>query len=139
MNRNGRRDDIEKGPGVEAKVIKNISEIDSFKDYGADLLVKDAERLAESIKDDLRASQLRRIYVEVKKIEMNYKKEPFKPDRVILLKPRLVYAASKKSEVVPIKNIFIKCIDKIQDIEDFNKFVTFFEAILAYHSEGRRS
>jgi len=57
----------------------------------------------------------------------------FSRDRVVMLKPRLAYAASKKPEVIRIKNIFSKCIDKIQSREDFYQFVSFFEAILAYH------
>jgi len=138
MSQSRRRDDdIKKVSGIETRIIQHISEIDSFKRYPANLLVEDADNLAKSIQDGLRASQLRRIFVEVKKIDMNFRKGSFDPDRVILLKPRLVYAASKKPEVAPIKNIFIKCIDKISDFEDFTKFVTFFEAILAYHSEGK--
>ena len=135
MNRSGRRDEErDRRASIEDEVTNNISKVTSFKDYKGDTLVKDAENLAGSIRD-LKTAQLRRIYGEVKKMEMDFGKGEgsFSRDRVVMLKPRLAYAASKKPEVIRIKNIFSKCIDKIQSREDFYQFVSFFEAILAYH------
>jgi len=133
MSYSGRRDEErDRRASIEDEVTRHISQIGSFKDYTGDLLVKDAESLAGSIRD-LKTAQLRRIYGEVKGMEMDFKKDKFNRDRVVLLKPRLAYAASKKPEVTRIKNVFFKCIDKIQSIDDFSRFVSFFEAILAYH------
>ena len=136
MNQSGRRDvEKDRRPSMEDEITSHISERPSFEKYTGDTLVKDAEKLAGSIKD-LKTAQLRRIYGEVKRMEMDFKKDEssFSRDRVVMLKPRLAYAASKKKEVIPLKNIFNKCIDKIQSREDFFQFVSFFEAILAYHS-----
>ena len=136
MNQGGRRDEMkDRRSDVEEVFTSHISNVGSLKDYAGDLLVKDAENIAGSIRGDLKTAQLRRIYGEVKKIEMDFKKGEgsFSRDRIVMLKPRLAYAASKKYEVILIKNIFTKCIDKIQDLDDFTKFVSFFEAILAYH------
>lgn len=135
MIQSGRMDaDRERRPGNEDDITGNILKVRSFKEYRGDTLVKDAENLAGSIRD-LKTAQLRRIYGEVKRMEMDFKKGDgsFSRDRVVMLKPRLAYAASKKPEVIRIKNVFTKCIDKIQDEEDFSQFVSFFEAILAYH------
>lgn len=135
MSYGGRRDEErDRRASIEDEVTSHISNIVSFKEYSGELLVKDAENLAGSIRD-LKTAQLRRIYGEVKGMEMDFKKEKgkFNRDRVVLLKPRLAYAASKKPEVTRIKNVFSKCIDKIQDPDDFTRFVSFFEAILAYH------
>jgi len=135
MIQSGRMDaDRERRPGNEDDITGNILKVRSFKEYRGDTLVKDAENLAGSIRD-LKTAQLRRIYGEVKRMEMDFKKGDgsFSRDRVVMLKPRLAYAASKKPEVIRIKNVFTKCIDKIQDEEDFTQFVSFFEAILAYH------
>ena len=135
MNQSGRRDEErDRRASIEDEVTSHISKVASFKDYTGDILVKDAENLAGSIRD-LKTAQLRRIYGEVKKMEMDFGKGEgsFSRDRVVMLKPRLAYAASKKPEVIRIKNIFSKCIDKIQSPEDFSQFVSFFEAILAYH------
>lgn len=126
--------DRERRPSNEDDITGNISKVRSFKEYKGDTLVKDAESLAGSIRE-LKTAQLRRIYGEVKRMEMDFKKGEgsFSRDRVVMLKPRLAYAASKKPEVTRIKNVFTKCIDKIQDSDDFSQFVSFFEAILAYH------
>jgi len=126
--------EIERMPNNEDDITVNISKVRSFKEYKGDTLVKDAESLASSIRD-LKTAQLRRIYGEVKRMEMDFNKVEgsFSRDRVVMLKPRLAYAASKKPEVIRIKNVFTKCIDKIQDSDDFSQFVSFFEAILAYH------
>ena len=135
MIQSGRMDaDRERRPGNDDDITGNILKVRSFKEYRGDTLVKDAENLAGSIRD-LKTAQLRRIYGEVKRMEMDFKKGDgsFSRDRVVMLKPRLAYAASKKPEVIRIKNVFTKCIDKIQDEEDFSQFVSFFEAILAYH------
>ncbi|MCX8207802.1 MAG: type III-A CRISPR-associated protein Csm2 [Methanothrix sp.] len=110
-----------------------IGGLASFKNYSGDKLVTDAEKIADSIRN-LKTAQLRRIYGEVKRMEMDFEKSgEFSRDRVVLLKPRLAYAASKKSDVRPLAEIFSKCIDKIGDRDDFRRFVNFFEAILAYH------
>lgn len=135
MNHSGRRDEErERRNRAESEFTSHLSQITSFKDLSGEILVKDAENLAGSIRGDIKTAQLRRIYGEVKRMEMDFRKDSFSRDRVVMLKPRLVYAASKKDEVTLIKNVFLKCIDKILTLEDFSRFVSFFEAILAYHS-----
>lgn len=128
MSRNERVKDLEKIKEIKER----INKLDFFKKYGGDPLVGDAEIIAKIIKD-LKTAQLRRIYGEVKRMEMDFDKSDFSRDRVVLLKPRLAYAANKKGEVRPLAEIFSKCIDKIHDKDDFRQFVNFFEAILAYH------
>jgi CRISPR-associated protein Csm2 len=135
MNQSVRRDEErQQRASIEDEVSSHILKVGTFKEYSGDILVKDAENLAGSIRD-LKTAQLRRIYGEVKRMEMDFGKGEgsFSRDRVVMLKPRLAYAASKKPEVIRIKNVFSKCIDKIQSPEDFSRFVSFFEAILAYH------
>lgn len=127
MSRNiGRNDQL-------YQIKENINKLKSFGEYKADKLVNDAKEIAEKIKD-LKTAQLRRIYGEVKRIEMDFEKTgDFNRDRLVLLKPRLAYAASKKDEVKPLTEILSVCIDKINSHDDFAHFVNFFEAILAYH------
>lgn len=134
MNHGRNRDEERaRGSNIEEEVKHHISALTSFKEYSGDLLVKDAESLAGSIKE-LKTAQLRRIYGEVKRIEMDFQKnKKFNRDPIVFLKPRLANAARKKDEVTPIKNVFSICIDRIKDQDDFSRFVSFFEAILAYH------
>ena len=117
----------------EEDIKRSIGSLRALKDYTGDRIVADAERLAQIVRGDLKNAQLRNIYGEVKRMEMDFKKSEFSRDRLVLLKPKLTYAANKKWEVRPIKEVLTVCIDRVQDKEDFKKFVNFFEAVLAYH------
>ena len=129
-------------PRDHEQIKKRINSLADLSSYGAKDLVKDAERLAKSI-GDLKTAQIRNIYGTVKGLEMDFKGGAFNLDRVILLRPKLAYAANKKREVSPLQEVLDACIGKIREGDegkkDFERFVNFFEAILAYHREhGRR-
>jgi len=126
------RDRSERNMIIVNEIKKSIGSLKALKDYTGDNIVIDAEKLAQ-IQIDLKNAQLRNIYVEVKRMEMEFVKDSFSRDRIVLLKPKLTYAANKKREVGPLKEVLTACIDKVQDEGDFKKFVNFFEAILAYH------
>ena len=120
-------------PMVEEEIRRSIGSLKALKEYPGEKLVNDANKLA-NLKRDLKTAQLRKIYAEVKRMEMEFKKKDgFHRDRVVLLKPKLTYAANKKPEVGPLKDVLIACIDKVQDEADFKRFIDFFEAVLAYH------
>ncbi len=119
-------------PIVYEEIQRSIGSLKALKDYAGDKLVVDADNLA-NLNRDLKTAQLRKIYGEVKRMEMEFKKDGFHRDRVVLLKPKLAYAANKKSVVKPLKEVLTACIDKVHDEADFKRFVDFFEAVLAYH------
>lgn len=122
-----------RGSGVADQIKQSIGTLQNLKEYGGERMVKDAERLATDLRRDLKTAQIRRIYGEVKRMEMDFKKDGFNRDRLVLLKPKLAYAANKKREVTPLKDVLTTCIDRTHDEIDFGRFVNFFEAILAYH------
>lgn len=130
MTYQGRRQS--QGSGVADGITQSIANLQGLKDYSGEKMVKDAERLASDLRN-LKTAQIRKIYGEVKLMEMDFKKDGFDRDRLVLLKPKLAYAANKKPEVRPLKDVLTGCIDKTHDEEDFSRFVNFFEAILAYH------
>jgi len=122
--------------GVDEEIRKSIRSLRALKDYSEENLVKDAERLAGylwSVGSGLKTAQLRKIYGEVKRMDMEFKRTKFDKDRIVLLKPKLAYAANRKDEVKPLKKVLDECIDKVHDEADFKKFMSFFEAILAYY------
>jgi len=85
----------------------------------------------------LSTSQIRNIFSEIKKMQTKYDR-----NRLLLLKPRLAYAAGRHGEAVKtLKEILTIAIDNVENERDFYQFVNFFEAILAYHREkgGRTS
>ena len=108
--------------------------------YPAKALVEHANALANELRGDLKSAQIRKLYGTVKILEMEFQKtgEDLKQeelDKIILLRPKLAYAANKKSEVRPLQQVLDACIQKVEKKEDFARFVDFFEAILAYHRD----
>ena len=94
-----------------------------------------AERLGRTLKENgLKTSQIRRIFNSVKKIEWG----GFDQNQLILLKPKLAYTAKRHPSVKPLRNALTQAIDQVDgDKQKFKNFVSFFEAILAYHkAEG---
>jgi CRISPR-associated protein Csm2 len=111
---------------------------EGLADYPAKALVDDAKALAGELKGDLKSAQIRRLYGAVKILEMEFQQAggDFSQkdlDKIILLRPKLAYAANKKKEVRPLQQVLDACLRKIEKKEDFTRFVDFFEAILAYH------
>lgn len=129
-------------PRESEKIIQRIEGLSDLSSYAARDLVRDARRLAKII-GNLKTAQVRKIYGTVKEMQMDFRRQPFDLDRLILLQPKLAYAANKNYEARPLQQVFDACIDRIRDGEagkkDFERFVNFFEAILAYHSEHRRN
>lgn len=102
---------------------------------GGKPLVNEAEKLGQDLKNQrLRTSQIRRIFNTVKKIEWG----GFDQNQLILLKPKLAYTAKRHSSVELLRDALTQAIDQVDgDKKKFRNFVSFFEAILAYHkAEG---
>ena len=104
---------------------------------GGKLLVEEAERLGQRLKDGrLSTSQIRNVYGMVKRLEMS---EKFDPNEFVLLKPKLAYAAGtmpreSTNAAHELKDVLSWAIDEVNtDKQKFATFVDFFEAILAYH------
>ena len=116
---------IEVGEGSPQSAV-DISEIIA---EGGDPLVTAAEVLGRKLARNLKTSQIRKVYSAVKKIQM----EGFNRNELIMLKPKLAYAAARKSEVGDLRDTLTKAINEVDNEEKFKNFVNFFEAILAYH------
>ena len=110
------------------KTIKKIIEGDTKT------LVKEAEVLGKHLKQkDLTTSQIRNVFGSIKKMEMR----GFKERELLLLKPKLAYAASRpgaKQGTRDLRDILSTAIGYVEDSQErFENFSNFFEAILAYH------
>ncbi len=114
------------------------------QDEGAELLVKCANEIGESLAKQpkhkqLSTSQIRAIFGEVRRIEGEWKnpeRAKLAARQLTLLKPKMAYRAKKEKNVsvqnlVDVLSPAIDLVDKNQ--ENFTRFVDFFEAILAYH------
>ena len=112
----------------DKETIKKIIEGDTKS------LVKEAELLGKHLKQkDLTTSQIRNVFGSIKKMEM----KGFKEQELLLLKPKLAYAASRpgaKQGIRDLKEILSTAIGYVENSrERFENFCNFFEAILAYH------
>lgn len=114
----------------------------------ARLLVETAKVWGEYLAaQKLTTSQIRTIFGQVRQIEMSWPSDVQDPEQarksqrdLILLKPKLAYQAQRDAEktktrpVRQLEQILAPAIDLVQDDrQNFQRFVDFFEAILAYH------
>lgn len=104
---------------------------DNVIEEGGEVLVKTAENLGQTLKNSgLKTSQIRKVYTAVKKIQWS----GFEQNQLIMLKPKLAYAAARHRSVEYLKDALTQAIEKVgNDAQKFQNFVDFFEAILAYH------
>lgn len=120
-------------------------------------LVKVADRLAKRFasmkdRDKLSTSQIRALFGEVRQIENKWSMEHMRERalrRLILLKPKMAYRARKErgQAVRELVDVLSPAVDLVVQAEvktagergkdtldgNFQRFVEFFEAILAYH------
>lgn len=115
-------------------------------DGDVDLLVNTAQQVGEAVARQLTTSQIRNIFGEVRRIEMNWRADQPTDDetayrQVVLLQPKLAYQAKRERGrgVEELQGVLSPCIDVIRKARKderrlyFQRFVDFFEAILAYH------
>jgi CRISPR type III-A-associated protein Csm2 len=97
-------------------------------------LVRTAERVGPSL--GVNPAQLRRFFGEVRRIEMLWSQpgaEERARRRAILLEPRLNYQVQRQAQVRPLKNVLQLCLEfATADRERFQRFVEFYEALIAY-------
>lgn len=109
---------------------------------GGKPLVDEAEKLGEQIsnrRSGVTTSQIRKVFSAVKKIEMKVKMgEELQLNELIMLKPKLAYVAARapdqrRANTEKLKDVLTQAIGLVDDKTKFQNFVSFFEAILAYH------
>jgi len=106
------------------------------------MLVDWAEKLGTILKSlQLTTSQIRNIFGTVRQIEMSWTLKDTKDERrdamrrLLLLKPRLAYQSRRAEAVEGLEKVLTAAIDNVSSSrENFQRFVDFFEAILAYHT-----
>jgi len=93
--------------------------------------VRAAERLASLLKD-VKHSQIRKFYVDLLR-------QPWDPNRIPFLKPRLAYAASRQPNLKYLRAAFTWLLDRgAEDKEAFGRVKEFAEAVVAYHAAFRK-
>jgi len=84
---------------------------------------------------NLKTSQIRKFFDSMKSIAQEFGgEEDFSRDRVVLLRPRLAYAAGRQQkQVVPLMQVLDPAIRKVNSYADFQRLIDLVEGILAYH------
>lgn len=108
--------------------------------------VQEADTLGRDLARKLSTNQIRNIFGTVRRIEMNWPEKPKdEAERqsaaqahreLLLLKPKMAYQAKRERGrgVQELTDILSQAIDLVgEDRKQFQHFVDFFEAILAYH------
>src|SRR5262245_47866662 len=133
----GRRDRPRQGPQgqphrSQPSDLVSEQKVQELIQQGGRPLVDAAAVLGPQLKQGgLTTSQIRNVYGMVKQMEMR----GFDPNEFVLLKPRLAYAAARANTdgAWLLRDVLSSAIDEVgTDNQKFERFVDFFEAILAY-------
>lgn len=133
---------------VDVILQKLNSLTNGLKSYPIRELVKHAEEFGPYLKQQrLETNQIRKFLDAVNQLkarlaqseETDNDKLKFAQieDEIVLLKPKLAYAAARQKAAKPMSEVMSAAIDKIESAEDFERFVQLIESIIAYHkAEG---
>ena len=140
---NRRRDDYRQETEIET-IIQKIDNLQNLSQLDEKEIAKEggyAEQVAKAVKRDLKTTQLRKFFSEIKANERELKEKGWKGIKAefYLMRPNLAYA--KARNLVPDKffklmDVCMKQVDKGDDEqkkENYKRFVQFLEAIVAYH------
>lgn len=136
--------------------LKEIKDEEGLRAYPIRLMVNHAQEFGPYLKQQrLETNQVRKFLdalnrIKVKlsqeetgKIEAEQVKNKTTPlaatleTDIVLLKPKLAYAAARQKAAEPLSSVMSSAIDKVHCVEDFQRLIQFIESIIAYHkAEG---
>lgn len=125
------------------EVTKKINKLNSLKEYDVDDFVRfngDVDILTRQLKnDDIKTTQLRKFFAAVKEINLETKTKTWNELKVkfFLLMPKLAYAKGRKLISEDFYKLLESAMNKVQSKEDFNRFVEFLEAIVAFYKANK--
>ncbi|MDZ8054610.1 MAG: type III-A CRISPR-associated protein Csm2 [Aulosira sp. ZfuVER01] len=128
---------------VEEIIAKIKGLNDGLKSYPIRELVQHAEKFGPYLKQQrLETNQVRKFLDAINRLKAELtEKDNFAAieTEVVLLKPKLAYAAARQKAAKPLGDVMSAAIDKVSSKEDFERLVQLLESIIAYHkAEGGR-
>lgn len=132
----------EKIPTYINDIVNQINNVDMLSDLKIDELV-DVDGMAYkvagyAVDEGMKNAQLRSFFEAIKKLQRNKTWDEIKPE-FILLKPRMAVRVGRKKVKEGFFKVIVAAMNKIEvddekeTLKNFNVFVEFFEAIIAYH------
>lgn len=144
---NVRGENSQQQPDIAQEIVNTIKglktpkeEEGSLKDYPIRILVEQAQILGPELKRQrLETNQVRKFLDAINQLKAKLVGNDFSviETEVVLLKPKLAYAAARQDTVKSLSRVMSTAIDKVHSKEDFERLVQLMESIIAYHkAEG---
>lgn len=127
---------------ISKEIIKTIDGLQGgLRSYPIRELVKHAQEFGPYLrKQRLETNQIRKFLDAVNRLKADLTQdEDFAKieTEVVLLQPKLAYAAARQSAAKPLSDVVSAAINKVTSREDFDRLVQLIESIIAYHkAEG---
>jgi CRISPR-associated protein Csm2 len=132
--------------GIDQDIIKEINKTKAqgFKSYPIRTLVEQSEQFGYFLKNSrLETNQIRKFLDAINrvKVKLNQDKDDqqifndIEPE-IVLLKPKLAYAAARQKAAKPLSDVMSIAIDNVKTVEDFKRLIQFVESIIAYHKSA---
>ncbi len=118
------------------EAIQHIGGLDGLSEWEARNLVERADGIGRELKDkSVTTSQIRNFLDEVNRIEAENRrsKGSFDESQVVFLDIQLAYAAGREDKLKDFARLFSAAIKQVRSTEDFDRFVKFTQAVVAYH------
>lgn len=124
---------------------KEIDALDKFKanleQEHEEIKQKLVKEENEVIEDFSQRKKIEQEHEKTKQERIKFERERLNFDKietdVVLLKPKLAYAAARQKAAKPMSEVMSVAIDKVHSTEDFKCLVQLIESIIAYHkAEG---
>lgn len=127
------------------EVIDRIKNLKRFYDYPVREFAAEnghADIVAKKVRDNVKVTQLRKFFTQIKQIELECKGKNPEDDfdanvKIYLLLPELAYARGRNLITQDYYYLMKECLNvqKIKQVKDFNRLVDFLTAVLAYHKK----
>jgi CRISPR-associated protein Csm2 len=127
---------------IKKQITETIHSLtDGLHTYPIRKLVEQAEQFGPYLKQQrLETNQVRKFLDAVNRIKAELPEDEdftkIETD-IVLLKPKLAYAAARQPAAKPLSDVMSIAIDQVHSIDDFKRLAQFLESIIAYHkAEG---
>ncbi len=121
---------------IVTKMVQTIKDLNGLREYKIREMVNDTEELGKKLAQNLKTNQVRKFLDAVNRLKAQPEKEKdFEEIKsgVQLLRPQLAYAAARQKGAVDLRLVMEAAINRINEAEDFTRFVQLTESIIAYH------
>ena len=123
---------------IKQEILDTINGLKAFNAYPIRKLVEQTEKFGKHLNEQrLETNQVRKFLDAINRLKSDLAQNQNNFSKieteVVLLKPKLAYAAARQPAAKPLSDVMSKAIDKVTDEKDFNRLVQFVESIIAYH------